>query len=105
MDEYSSKVSTIRETIEELTRLAGHLRDGMDTPVEFAICDGHSLQMIDDFDVTYWTRINTETGAHGAQSVMFRGHHHPGKLPGKRHQAVTADVDDELRDLTDSDGD
>ncbi|GAB3679376.1 hypothetical protein GCM10027589_49660 [Actinocorallia lasiicapitis] len=90
---------TLRETIEMLTALADQSPDGLDTPVEFGICDATDLQMIDEIDLGIYQRISVRTSEVGTY-VMFRGHHHPGAVPGALLRGAAADVDDELRDLT-----
>ncbi|GAA3217305.1 hypothetical protein [Actinocorallia longicatena] len=94
---------TLRETIEMLTALAHQSPDGLDTPVEFAICDGENLQMIDEIDLGTSTRVSARSAAKTSHFVLFRGHHHPGRPPGLLLRGAAADVDDELRGLTEPD--
>jgi hypothetical protein len=48
---------TVREFIQRLTEAAGNLRDGADSPVELAICDGRDLEFISRIDVSVWTTV------------------------------------------------
>jgi hypothetical protein len=92
-----SEVTTIRQAIEVLTELASTLPDGMETQVEFGLCNGVDLQMFDEIDVDHYTHVSE--GKPDRVFVMFRAHAHPGEEPGRQLRDATADVDEELRDL------
>lgn len=94
--------TTIREMIEALVELAEESPVGADTEVEFGICNGTDLQMVDKVDVSHFTHV--QDGEMPRVFVMFRGHVHPGEKPGQLLHDAVADVDEELRDLLD-DGD
>jgi hypothetical protein len=97
----SDDVTTIREMITMLTALADEVPTGLDTTVEFGICDGESLQIVDDVDVSHWTNMREATPE--GVLVLIRGHNHPGTRPGRLLRGGAADVDAELRKLTDGD--
>jgi hypothetical protein len=94
---------SVREFIQRLTDAAGNLPDGVDSPVELAICDGRDPQFITRVDVSVWTAV-PESGP--LQSyVLIRPHDHPGDSPGPRTRGVAAHADDELRWLIERDDD
>ena len=94
---------SVREFIQRLTDAAGNLPDGVDSPVELAICDGRDLQFITRVDVSVWTTV-PESGP--LQSyVLIRPHDHPGDGPGLRTRGAAANADEELRWLTEHDDD
>jgi len=94
---------SVREFIQRLTDAAGNLPDGVDSPVELAICDGKDLQFITRVDVSVWTTV-PENGP--LQSyVLIRPHDHPGDSPGPRTRGAAAHADEELRWLTERDDD
>jgi hypothetical protein len=92
---------SVREFIERLSAAAADLPDGVDGPVELAICDGKDLQFIDRVDVGVWTTVLEN--ARLRSYVLIRAHHHPGESPGPRTRGAAADADEELRWLTESD--
>jgi hypothetical protein len=63
----------------------------METPIEFGICNGEDVQMIDDVDLDQWTRVETD-GTPVRQFALLRGHIHPGEKTGDRLRGVAADV-------------
>ncbi len=87
-----------------LTRIASELPGGLDTMVEFGVCDGSSLQLLDDVDVDFYTEITSEGGrAVSVAFVSIRAHHHPGEgKTGQLLRGVAAEVDEELHRLTGS---
>lgn len=91
--------SNIREVLEQLVRIAERLPLGVDTPVKFGICDGVNLQMIDAVDVDHFATVDGG-GEVKELFVMFKCHQHPGTSPGELLQGVTADLDEELREIT-----
>ncbi len=94
---------TVRQFIQRLSDAAGNLPDGVDSPVELAICDGRDLQFISRVDVSVWTTV-PEYGP--LQSyVLIRPHDHPGENPGPRTRGAAAHADEELRWLTERDDD
>lgn len=97
----SEDVTTIREVIDMLTDLASFLPVGPDTQVEFGICDGENLQMVDKVDVSHYTHVRDD----GSDQifVIIRGHVHLGEKPGRLLRGAVADVDQELHDLLDGD--
>jgi uncharacterized membrane protein YcaP (DUF421 family) len=97
------KRESVREFIDRLTKAAGGLPDGLDSGIEVAICDGRDLQFIDRVDVSTWTTV-PENGPLDSY-VLVRPHVHPGQSPGPRAWGAAAHADEELRRLTDSDGD
>lgn len=92
-------MTTIREMIEALVELAEESPAGADTDVEIGICNGTDLQMVDNIDVSHFTRVQDDKP--DRVFVMFRAHVHPGEKPGELLRDAVADVDDELRDLLD----
>lgn len=92
-----SDVTTIRDMIEALTELAATSPEGVDTQVEFGLCNGVDLQMFDKVDVDHYTHVGDDKP--DRIFVMFRAHAHPGEEPGRQLRDAVADVDDELRDL------
>jgi hypothetical protein len=94
---------SVRDFIQRLTNAAGHLADGLDSTVELAICDGRDLQFINRVDVSVWTTVS-ENGPLQAY-VLIRPHDHPGESPGPRTRGAAAHADEELRWLTEHDGD
>lgn len=97
-DDESKAQETIRGVVERLLLLADRLPTGMDTRVEFGICDGKNLQLIDNVEVDHFV-IAKADGQAVDVFVAFKAHQHPGEPPGKLLPGVTADVDDELRKL------
>ena len=94
---------SVREFIQRLTDAAGNLPDGVDSPVELAICDGRDLQFIRRVDVGVWTTV-PESGP--LQSyVLIRPHAHPGDNSGIQIRGAAAHADEELRWLTEPDDD
>lgn len=93
-------VTTIRDMIEALTELAAMLPDAERSEVEFGICNGTDLQMVDKVDVSHYTHVRDDGGP-DRLFVMFRGHVHPGEKPGRLLRDAVADVDEELRGLRD----
>jgi hypothetical protein len=96
-------VTTARELIDMITATAAELRDGLDTDIEFGICDGNNLELIDDVDIDFYARVPTDGSPGGTQLLIICGHHHPGQKPGELLRGAAADVDDELRNLTGQD--
>lgn len=96
-----STPTTIRDLIAALNELAEESPAGENTEVEFGICNGTALQMVDDIDVSHSTRVQADGLARVRVSVLFRAHVHPGEKPGELLRGVAADVDQELRDLLD----
>jgi hypothetical protein len=94
---------SVRKFIQRLTEAAGNLPDGLDSAVELAICDGRDLQFIDRVDVSVWTTV-PESGPPQSY-VLIRPHDHPGDSHGPRTRGAAADVDEELRWLTERDDD
>ena len=94
---------TVRGFIGLLAEAAAQFPDGLDLAIEMAICDGTTMQFINDVDVDSWAEVRADgrPSAHGRRYVLIRGHWHPGESPGRRHSAVTAGVDEELRKLGD----
>lgn len=94
---------SVRKFIQRLTEAARNLPDGLDSPVELAICDGRDLQFIDRVDVSVWTTV-PENGP--LQSyVLIRPHEHPGESVSPRTRGAAAHADEELRWLTGRDED
>jgi hypothetical protein len=92
---------TVRALIERLTELATGLPDGLDSPVDLAICDSESLLILSTVDVDVLSEVQEDPpGEVTRQSVMIRVHHHPGDDPGEVYRGVVADVDEEFRKLT-----
>ena len=89
---------SVREFIQRLTNAAGDLSDGLDGAVELAICDGRDLQFIGRVDVSVWTTV-PESGQPSSY-VLIRAHHHPGDSSETRSRGAAADVDEELRWIT-----
>ena len=97
--------ATVRELIEELTRAASSLPQGLDAVFELGICDGHDLQLINEIDIDFRVFFRTTTDPPVAErgTVLIRGHWHRGESPGELQHGVTSDVDDELREMTEGD--
>ena len=97
----------MREFIEWLTEAAENLPEGLDSALDLTICDRRGKQFIDHVEVEPWRAYSIETGREnpdGPRGVYIIGHWHPDESPGKYLRAMTADVDDELRDLTGDQG-
>lgn len=93
--------ATLRDLIDGLHRLARILDHGLDTPIKLGVCDGRNVQMIDRVDVdvqTFYARM-PDGFAPGEESVVIRGHHHAGEVPGELGLGVVEDPDEELRSL------
>jgi hypothetical protein len=91
---------TVRELIEALTAATARLPAALDTDVELGVCDGENLQMIGTVDVNYWARV-APNGTPKGYFVLVQGHPHLDEGgPARPLRGVTADVDDELRKLT-----
>ncbi|OLT12951.1 hypothetical protein BJF79_03360 [Actinomadura sp. CNU-125] len=95
-------VTTIRTLVNMLTLMSSALPDGLETRVEFGICDGENLQMVDKVDLSDYTTV-TEDGREEETVVAFRGHAHPGQSPGRLLQGVTADADEQMHRLVEDD--
>ena len=94
---------SVSEFIQRLTDAAGKLPNGLDSPIELAICDGRDLQFIRRVDVGVWTTV-PESGP--LQSyVLIRPHAHPGDSSGIQIRGAAAHADEELRWLTEPDDD
>jgi hypothetical protein len=104
-------VTTVRTVLNELMRIAADLPKGLDSRLEFGVCNGENLQLIQHVDVDIYTeRVDLhETGAAstaedtGQPFIFLRAHHHPGDTPGTLLRGVASDTDAELRNLTDQD--
>jgi hypothetical protein len=96
---------TVREVIEELTRAALSLPQGLDAPFELCICDEHDLQFISNLDVDFWVFVDMsgKPAAPKTGSVLMRGHWHRGESPGKVWHGAAAAADGELREMTEDD--
>jgi hypothetical protein len=94
--------TTVRAFIEKLTELAADLPNGLDSPVDLAICDGTDLVILEAVDMDVLSTIRTEepVGEVTRQSVMVRGHNHAGDGPGEVYRGLVGHVDEELRKLT-----
>ena len=94
---------SVSEFIQRLTDAAEKLPNGLDSPIELAICDGRDLQFIRRVDVGVWTTV-PESGP--LQSyVLIRPHAHPGDSSGIQIRGAAAHADEELRWLTEPDDD
>jgi hypothetical protein len=96
-------VTTIRQMIEGLTEGAAMLAEGMDANFRFAICNGADLQFVESVDVDHWQLV-TDDGSPGGWFLLMRAHVHPGERLGELAVGASADLDQELRDLTDGPG-
>lgn len=96
-------MTTAQEFIEMIADTAAELDDGLDAGIEFGICDGDNLQLIDNCDIDIYSEVRTNGSPTTAKPfIVIRGHHHPGEgKPGKLLRGVAADADEELRRLTD----
>jgi hypothetical protein len=94
--------TTVREFIELLTEHAAATLNGLDSPIDVAICNGEDLQFLDDIDVFVWALLNRETNTMAPDSgrVVIRGHWHPDKPPGVLRRGIASGADEELRELT-----
>jgi hypothetical protein len=94
---------TVREFIAELTRAANDLPEGLDSTLELSICQEEDQQFIDEVEIKPWRTYNLEAAQEapeGPRGVVIIGHWHPGESPGKVLGAKTADMDEELRKMT-----
>ena len=94
---------SVSEFIQRLTDAAGKLPNGLDSPIELAICDGRDLQFIRRVDVGVWTTV-PESGPLESY-VLIRPHAHPGDSSGIQMRGAAAHADEELRWLTEPDDD
>lgn len=82
--------TTVREFVDMMLRSAGDLPAGLDSKIEFGICDGAGMQVVGCVDIGQRAEDN------GA--LLLRGHLHPEDVP--KPMRVQAEVlDHELRDL------
>ena len=104
-DEEPEEYVTTRAFIKQLIDAAGHLPNGLDSPVELAICDGNDKQYIDRVEVTWQYVYDEETGNLVRQTpdlcTLILGHWHRDESPGRVHRGVPSAVDEELREMTD----
>jgi hypothetical protein len=98
-------VTTIRDLVDGLTELAGMLPEGFETRVELGVCDGEDLQLIENVDLGHWALMPPERPQVTERFVLLRGHVHPGERAGELLRGAASHVDQELRKLTDDNGD
>jgi hypothetical protein len=92
---------TLRGVLNMLMAVAAELPLGLDSRVEFGVCDGENLQRIDQVDVDIYTNIQTASGEEaGEPFVILRAQSHPGQTAGRPLRGVASNADDELRKLT-----
>src|SRR4051794_5181011 len=89
---------TVRELIEVLTQVAAELPGNLDVEVELGICDGENVTFVEKVGIDHYTQFSKDD-APVRQFVMLRGHLHPGQ--GKLYRGIAAEIDDDLRKLTD----
>lgn len=104
--ETSGGARTVRQLIADLELQASGLAEGLDSRFELVICQGDQQQFIDHVEVVYQQHTNSGLRVlpDQPQAVLIIGHWHPGETPGRVQRALTADVDDELRGLTEGGG-
>ncbi len=91
---------TVRAFIEALAEAAAGLSDGLDTEIELAICDGESLQFIDDTEVQAMLTVYSGTvEPDGGGFVIIRGHWHPGESPGRVQRSTVLRTDDDYQEV------
>lgn len=98
--------ATVRAFISSLMEAAEQLPDGLDSPIDLAICDGHNLQFIDQAEVTWQRQYDTTSGqfVRGKEMcVLIKGHWHQEESPGRLLRGVVSGIDEELRKLTQGD--
>ena len=66
---------TVRQLIGELTDLAGHLAQGLDSPVVAGVCDGQQLLILDHLDPTSYRRVSGEDSSVTLEAAMILVHH------------------------------
>ena len=98
-------VTTIRDVVDGLTELAAMLPEGLETRVELGVCDGEDLQLIENVDLGHWALMPPERPQVAERFVLLRGHVHPGERAGELLRGAASHVDQELRKLTDDNGD
>jgi hypothetical protein len=93
--------TTLRQIVDMLLAIATDLPAGLDGRIEFGVCDGNNLQIIDHVDLDLYTEVKPgERPAPDSTYVILRAHHHPGESPGHLLRGAAADADKELRQLT-----
>lgn len=97
-------VTTIRDLVDGLTELADMLPQGFETRVELGVCDGEDLQLIENVDLDRWALMPPERAHMAEWFVLLRGHLHPGERAGELLHGAASHVDQELRELTDDNG-
>jgi hypothetical protein len=91
---------TVRGFIDLLTEVAGTLPEGLDSAIELGICDGKTLQIIDNVEVDFWVQVAGDGSRIGAQCVLICGHQHRRESTGREGRSVAANLDEELRKLS-----
>lgn len=95
---------TLRGVLNMLMAVAAELPQGLNSRVEFGVCDGENLQLIDQVDVDIYTNIQTASGEEVDEPfVILRAHSHPGQTAGRLLRGAASNADDELRKLTGDD--
>jgi hypothetical protein len=75
--------TTVRTVLNALLEIAAGLPLGLDTQMEFGVCDGLNLQLLNNADLISYHKKAAAGGAEaGTLSVLLRAHHH-GKAPGE----------------------
>jgi hypothetical protein len=85
---------------------AEQLPDGLDSPIDLAICDGSNLQFLDQVEVTWQHQYDKTSGTfvRGKEMcALIKGHWHPEGNPGRLLRGVASDINEELRELTQGD--
>jgi hypothetical protein len=96
---------TVRDVIAQLEAAARNLPDGLDTPTDLAICDGHNQQFVDRWEVTWQHTFDTSGQLRRTPETcaLILGHAHHGESPGRVSRGIAGDVDEELRGLVEGD--
>lgn len=93
-------MASIRKLIESLTSVATELPEGLDGSVEYAICDGKDLRIIENVDLDSYSQV-AEGGAVVYRFAVIRGHLH-GPDDGRTLPGISGQVEDDLRKITES---
>jgi hypothetical protein len=82
--------TTVRTVLNALLEIAAGLPLGLDSRVEFGVCDGLNMQLLDNADLISY-RKKAPDGSEEADtlSVLLRAHHH-GNAPGELMDGTAA---------------
>ena len=102
MDVHRQNEFTLRQLVDMVTGMAAHQERGLDTPFRFGVCDGNDVSIVSMVDTQECERVSKEDARVVETFVAIRLHLHG---PGiERWKGVTNDVDEELRQLTEEEG-